>query len=143
MAALLFAAIAVAVSIAALVGSPDEPAVNAQQTDAAKQRVCGAFDVVLKAVSRQTNADLGTDPVAREAVAANARLATIGGGEYLLSRMDPATPSDLADAVRTFANGIQDIGMNQLVGIPNADPEVAALLSGVQASSDHITLMCR
>lgn len=82
------------------------------------------------------------EALASAAVAANARLATLGGGEYLLSRLDPATPADLADAVRTFANDIQDIGMNQLVGIPNADPRVTALLGTAQGASERTTQMC-
>ena len=114
---------------------------NTQQSDDAKAGVCGAFDMVRKAVSMQTNADLGPDPVAREAVAANARLATLGGGEYLLSRLDPATPPELADAVRSFANNLQDIGMNQLVGVPNTDPTIASRLreADIQpANSRHV-----
>jgi hypothetical protein len=141
-AALVIALIAMGVAAWALMQSPTQPAVDAQQSDAAKGRVCAAFDIVRQAVSMQTNADMGTDPVARQAVAANARLATLGGGEYLLSRVDPATPADLADAVRTFANDIQDIGMNQLVGIPNADPRVTALLGTAQSASERITQMC-
>lgn len=141
-AALVIAMIAVGLAAWALVQSPAEPAVDAQQSEAAKARVCDAFDIVLKAVSMQTNADLGADPVARQAVAANARLATLGGGEYLLSRLGPATPNDLADAVRTFANDIQDVGMNQLVGISNADPQVAALLGTAQDASERIARMC-
>ena len=83
-AALLIAEIAIGVAIWALVRTPGEAAVSAQQSDDAKARVCVAFDMVRKAVSVRTNADLGPDPVAKEAVAANARLATLGGGEYLL-----------------------------------------------------------
>ena len=48
------------------------------ESDDAKTRVCAAFDTVRKAVSVQTNAELGPDRVAKEAVAANARLATRG-----------------------------------------------------------------
>ncbi len=142
-AALLIAAIAIGVAIWALVRTPGEAAVNAQQSDDAKASVCVAFDMVRKAVSVQTNADLGPDPVAKEAVAANARLATLGGGEYLLSRVDPATPPELADAVRSFANNLGDIGMNQLVGVPNTDPTVAARLSEAQAASQQIADICK
>jgi hypothetical protein len=149
-AALVIALIALGVATWMLVQSPaepsvtmTEPAVNAQQSDVAKGRVCGAFDIVRKAVSKQTNTDLGRDPIAMEAVAANARLATLGGGDYLLSRLDPAAPPELADAVRALANNFQDIGMNQLVGVPNTAPAVAALLGQAQAASDHIALLCR
>jgi hypothetical protein len=142
-AALAIAVIAVGLAIWALVRTPGEPAVNAQQPDDAKAHVCVAFDTVHKAVSVQTNADLGPDPVAKEAVAANARLATLGGGEYLLSRLDPATPAELADVVRSFANNLQDIGMKQLVGVPNTDPTLAAQLSEAQAASQQIADMCK
>ena len=65
-------------------------------TAESKQKVCAAFDTVSKAVQLQTHADLGPDPVAQTAVASNARLSLIGGGEYLLSRLDDQTPADLA-----------------------------------------------
>jgi hypothetical protein len=150
-AALVIAVIAIGVAIWALVRSPGEPAVNAQPSpaanalpsDDAKAGVCVAFDTVRRAVSVQTNADLGPDRVAKEAVAANARLATLGGGEYLLSRLDPGTPAELADAVRSFANNLQEIGMNQLAGVPNTDPALAALLSDTQAASPQIAEMCK
>jgi len=151
-AALVVAVIAIAVGVWALVRSPAEPAVNSQQSqqpgsaqtsDDAKGRVCAAFDIVRKAVSIQTNVDLGPDPVAREAVAANARLATLGGGDYLLSRLDPATPPELADAVRKFANNLQDIGMSQLVGVLNTDPALGAKLSEAQGASEQIAGMCK
>ena len=149
-AALVIAVIAIGVGIWAIARSPGEPprppgepAVNAQQSDDAKAGVCAAFDMVRKAVSTQTNIDIGPDPVAREAVAANARLATLGGGEYLLSRLNPATPRELADAVRSFANNLQDIGIKQLGGVPNTDPTVAALLNEGQVTSTQIADMCK
>ena len=135
--------IAIGIAIWALLRTPGEAAVNSQQSDDAKARVCVAFDMVRKAVSLRTNVDLGPDPVAKEAVAANARLATLGGGEYLLSRLDPATPPELADPVRSFANNLQDIGMNQLVGMANTDPAVAARLSEAQAASQQIADVCK
>lgn len=67
-AALVIAVIAIGVAIWALVRSPDEPApspgdpaVNAQQSDDAKGRVCAAFDIVRRAVSMQTNIDMGPE----------------------------------------------------------------------------------
>lgn len=147
--ALVIAVCAIGIALWALLRPPAEPtatsgtpAVSTEQADDAKKRICVAIDTVRKAVSVQTNLDLGPDPVAREAVAANARLATLGGGEHLLSRIDPATPADLADAVRAFANTLQDIGMGQLAGVPNADPALAARLHEIQAASTRITEMC-
>ncbi|MDX1889961.1 hypothetical protein [Mycolicibacterium sp. 050158] len=128
--------------LAARTTQPNAPVADALQSDAAKVRVCSAFDIVLRAVALQTNNDLGSDPVARAAVAANARLATLGGGDYLLSRLDPGTPAELASAVRGFADVVQDIGMNQLVGVANDDPRQATLLSRAQESSTRISKMC-
>ena len=96
--ALLIAVVAVALAIWALMSASSKAPAAALAGDA-KMRVCAAFDTVSKAVTLQTNADLGPDPVALEAVAGNARLALVGG-EYLLSRLDSSTPPELADAVR-------------------------------------------
>ena len=150
--ALAIAVIAVGLAVWALLRAPDEsssvagptPAGNGQQAGkAGKAGICAAVDTVRNAVTRQTNADFGPDPVAREAVAANARLATIGGGSYLLARLDPTIPADLADAVRTFADDLQDIGMKQLVGTPNTDPALSEQLKAAQATSAHITDLCK
>ena len=120
--ALLVAVVAVALAIWALMSessnapaSATAPAAGTEAGDL-KTRVCTAFDTVSKAVPLQTNNNLGPDPVAQAAVAANARLALFGGGQYLLNSLDAATPSELADPVRSFANALQDIGMNALAG---------------------------
>lgn len=142
-AALAIAVIAIGLATWALMRTPGEAAETPQQPDDPKAHVCIAFDTVRKAVSVQTNVDLGPDPVAKDAVAANARLATLGGGEYLLSRLYPATPTELADLVRSFANNLQDIGMNQLAGVPNTDPTLAPRLSEAQAASQEIADLCK
>jgi hypothetical protein len=147
--ALVLAVIAVGLAGWSLVRSNSEPAAGApptftsQQTADAKTRACGTFDTVRKSVTMQTNSDLGPDPVAKEAVAANARLAVLGGGQYLLSSLDPATPPQIADAVRSFANNLQDIGMNQLLSVPNTDPALAGLLNDAQTASQQITDLCK
>jgi hypothetical protein len=147
--ALLLAVIAVGLAGWSLVRGNSEPAAAApptftsQQTSDAKTRTCGAFDTVRKAVTIQTNSDLGPDPVAKEAVAANARLAILGGGQYLLARLDPATPPQIADPVRLFANNLLDIGMNQLLNVPNTDPALAGRLNDAQTSSQQIIDLCK
>jgi hypothetical protein len=76
-------------------------------------------------------------------VAANARLATLGGGQYLLTRLDPAVPADLAGAVRSFANTLQDIGIGQLAGSPADDAAQVARLDSAQATAGQIAELCR
>src|SRR5882724_2491318 len=76
--ALLVAVVAVGLAVWALTKSPSTASETKLPGDP-KLRVCTAFDTVTKAVSLQTHADLGTDPIAQAAVAANARLALVGG----------------------------------------------------------------
>jgi hypothetical protein len=51
-------------------------------------------------------------------VLANARLALIGGGAYLRDRLaaEPAAPADLAKAVDSLANTIEQLGVNYMAG---------------------------
>lgn len=143
-AALVIAVAALAVAVWALVSSPSSETSSApadQPTDP-KARVCAAFDLVRNAVSLQTNANLGDDPVAVQAVAANARLATLGGGQFLLSRLDGDVPSDLAGEVRTFATNLEYIGMSQLAGAPGNDPTQTTRMNDAQAASTRITELC-
>ena len=91
----------------------------------------------------QTHNDLGPDPVAQAAVAGNARLALVGGGQYLLNNLTSDTPSDLADPVRSFGTKLQTIGMNALAGITNTDPAQAALLADADASRQQIVELCK
>jgi hypothetical protein len=114
-----------------------------QQAADAKARVCAAFDTVCKAVSLQTHADGGTDPVAVTAVAANARLAMAAGGAYLLSRIDPATPPALAAAVRSFAELLEDVAMNSLAGVANENPAQAARLRRVEVARAQVAELCQ
>ena len=69
----LFASLFVAGSTSAdEASSADETSSGGEDSpEEAGARICGAFDTVRNAVSLQTNADLGADPVAVQAVAAN------------------------------------------------------------------------
>jgi hypothetical protein len=76
------------------------------------------------------------------AVAANIRIAESNGGQYLLSRLDPATPKDLADAIRGFANDLLDIGAAQTAGALTTDPDQAANLRSAEQANTQIAKMC-
>ncbi len=152
--ALVVAVGALAVAIWALLSTPpageatsasgDEASSGGEDSsEEAGARVCGAFDTVRNAVSLQTNADLGADPVAVQAVAANARLATLGGGQYLLTQLSDATPSDLSESVRSFANTLQNIGIGQLAGSPANDPAQVQRLDAAQDDAARISELCQ
>ncbi|MGD9621837.1 MAG: hypothetical protein AB7G47_18380 [Mycolicibacterium sp.] len=142
-AALVVAVVSVALAVWALVRSPssDDSKLTA---DEAKAQVCQAFDMVRKAVSLQTNANLGPDRIAIEAVAANARLATLGGGQFLLARLDEGpVPADLDDAVRSFANQLEYIGMGQLAGAAGDDPGQTTRMTEAQVSAERALELCK
>lgn len=144
--ALVVAVAALGVAIWALLSTPsssDTSTATADQSTDPKTRVCSAFELVRGAVSLQTNANLGPDPVATQAVAANARLATLGGGQFLLSRLDNEVPTELADAVRSFANNLEYIGMGQLAGAPGNDPAQTNRMNDAQATSTKISELCK
>ncbi|MCH9733850.1 MAG: hypothetical protein K0U78_04770 [Actinomycetia bacterium] len=142
--ALVIAVVAVALAVWGLVRPPASSDASGASPDEAKTQICAAFDMVRQAVSLQTNANLGPERVAVEAVAANARLATLGGGQYLLARLDGSPVSDdLDEAVRSFANQLEDIGMRQLAGTSADDPGQRNHMSDAQASAERIVELCK
>jgi hypothetical protein len=56
-----------------------------------------------------------------QTVAANARLALLGGGGYLRDSLNSQTapPADLANAVNSLANTIEQLGVNYLANAGN------------------------
>jgi hypothetical protein len=118
---------------------------DAQRADA-KQKICATMDLVRKGVSLNTNLQPpgGPDDVTGTlAVAANARISLYDGGQYLLARLDPATPPELADAVKKFANLLMDIGAAATSGAQNSEPEQAARLHEADATNGTITELCK
>ncbi len=110
------------------------------QSGEEKTSACEAYRTVSSAVSLQTHAAPGTEV---QGVAANARLAMSGGATYLLAHLSPATPADLADAIRSFATGLQDISMNALAGVPNSEPKQAERLANAEAANSRIAELCK
>ena len=109
----------------------------------AKARACAAYATVSNAVSLQTHGDLGPDPVAKQAVAANARLAMSTGSSYLLAQLDPNTPGPVAEAVRSFAGHLQGVAIFSLNGVSNDDPAQAARLNAAQEDSSKLADLCK
>ena len=108
-----------------------------------KTRVCSAYDTVSNAVNRQFHLNLGNNPIAKAAASANVQLALIGGSQYLLSQLDSATPSGLADAVRSYAQPMQEIGINGLAGAANGDPAQADRMTKAESAKQQIVEMCK
>jgi hypothetical protein len=127
-------------------GTPDSPNYSGAQRADAKTKVCAAADVVRKGVSLNTNLQPPGGPedvTGTLAVAANARVSLYDGGQYLLARIDPATPPELADAAKKFANLLMDIGASATAGSQNSEPEQAARLKEADASNAAIMQLCK
>jgi hypothetical protein len=147
--AVVLALIAVGLSAWAAFRPAKEPAAPtytaAQQSDATAA-ICAAADLVRKGVSLNTNLPVPggeSDVTGSLAVAANARVSLSDGGQYLLARLDPATPSNLADSVREFANKLMDIGAGAIAGAQNTEPAQAARLKEADAANVKIAEACK
>lgn len=93
----------------------------AQQDGDAKANLCSAYKGTHRSVVVNTHMQ-SRDPnneVAELSVATNARLALVGGGAYLKDRLaaNTAAPADLANGINSFANTIEQLGMNYLIGV--------------------------
>jgi hypothetical protein len=122
----VYAALAIAVIAAALAAlayfHPAHKDAIAQQGGDAKANVCSAYKAAHKSVVINTHLQ-SPNPDVQLAIAANARLALIGGGSYLQERLatNTAAPTDLANAAYSFANTLQQLGINYLT---DADADV-------------------
>jgi hypothetical protein len=148
--ALVAALVAVGLSIWALVKEPSASESGQVYTGSStadpKGSICEAFGVVRNGVQINTNLQPPGGPediTGSMAVAANARLALYDGGQYLLARLQPDTPQDLADAVRRFANNLMDIGARSTSGIPNTEPAQSARLKEADEANAKVTELCK
>jgi hypothetical protein len=125
---------------------PAEATHTTAEESAAKLAICRAADVVRKGVSLNTNLQSPggeADVTGALAVAANARLSLSDGGQYLIARLDPAVPKELADAVKGFANTLLDIGAAATAGSPNTEPDQAARLRTADSENAKVAELCK
>jgi hypothetical protein len=145
LAALAIAVIAAALAVVAWFRPAHENAstFTDQQTADAKTNVCSAYATVHQAVVTNThlvNPDPNS-PIGQLAVAANARLALLGGGAYLRDRLtaEPAAPADLTKAVKSMANTIEQLGVGYLAGLNSA---LGPLRNELDSEISQINGMC-
>jgi hypothetical protein len=147
-AALVVALVAAGLAVWALMKEPSQEGqvFTGTASDDPKGSICESFNVIRNGVQINTNLQPAGGPediTGSMAVAANARLALYDGGQYLLARLQPGTPTELADAVRKFANNLMDIGARSTSGIPNSDPGQAARLKQADEANAKITELCK
>ena len=106
-------------------------------------QICSAFFLVSNGVALQTRLNVGTDPSAQQAIAANARLAMSSGADYLRTKLASNTPAELAEPIATFADQLQTIAQYYLAGENNDSPAQAARLKDADVSSKTIAGLCK
>jgi hypothetical protein len=147
-AALVVALVAAGLAVWALLSKPstEGQVFTGTAGDDPKGSICESFNVIRNGVQINTNLQPPGGPedvTGSMAVAANARLALYDGGQYLLARLQPDTPPELADPIRKFANNLMDIGARSTAGIPNSDPGQAARLKEADEANTTITDLCK
>jgi hypothetical protein len=112
-----------------------------QQGGDAKANVCSAYAAAHKAVTINTHLE-SQNPDVQLAIAANARLALVGGGAYLQERLaaNTAAPADLANAARTLADTIQQLGINYLTD--EAPDAQLALRKDLDSQITQVNKLC-
>ncbi len=117
----------------AAVAAPENP----------KAQACEAFYLVSTGVALQTKTDLGPEPAALQAVAANARLAMASGAVYLRDKLPANTPAEVADPMRKFADQLQTLAQYYLAGDKNDSPGQAARLADVEKTTQELIKLCK
>lgn len=144
--ALLLSLLAAAAAGWALVKpAPETPGIFAGNPSAAdpKADACRIAQLVTEGVALQSRSNLGPEPVALETVAANTRLAMVGGAAYLRENTPSNTPAELAEPIAALASQLQDIGQHFFVGQTSAVPEQAARLTAATETTKKVAGLCK
>ena len=124
---------------------PSKPTYTDQQVSAAKAAVCTASGKVGHALDLADAEPMGDDRTQQLAVAALSRVTFEAGSRYLLTTLanEPATPSDLATAVRNEANSLQELLVGFLNGIRNSDPSQQPAMDAANEARAKVQQLCK
>lgn len=125
-------------------GLPSKPAAYTdQQTAGARATLCTAFGNVDHALDLADSRSTG--PTAQLSVATSTRQVLDAGSRYLLAKLaeEPATPPDLAAAIRNQAGAYQDVVIGHLDGLTYSDPGLKAAGSASNQATDTIRQLCK
>jgi hypothetical protein len=121
---------------------PPKPAYTDQQVADAKAKVCTAFGKldraggVLIALAKSSDDLVG---------AINTRQVFDVFSRYLLKTLaeEPATPADLATAVREQASSLEEVVIDYEDGYVKTDPEMRSAVDANSKSADTIRQLCK
>jgi len=122
------------------------PTYTDQQVATAKATLCTAFGYVDHALDLADARSTGSsDPTAQLAVATSTRQVLDAGSRYLLAKLaeEPATPPELATAIRKQANAYQDVVIGYLDGLNYSDPILKSAGSASNEATDTIRRLCK
>jgi hypothetical protein len=124
---------------------PAAPTYTEQQIENAKTNVCAAFERVQHAVDLANSHVGSTDYATQLAAAALTHETLDAGSRYLLTKLseEPATPPDLATAVRNGANADQEALIGYLNGLPASDPAMQPALNASDEATLTIQRLCK
>jgi hypothetical protein len=124
---------------------PAAPTYSAEQVANAKTSVCAAFEKVQHALDLANSHAGSTDYATQLATAALTHEALDAGSRYLLSTLaeEPATPPDLATAVRNGANADQEALIGYLNGLPASDPAMQPSLNASDEATATVRRLCK
>jgi hypothetical protein len=124
---------------------PAAPTYTNEQVANAKTNVCAAFEQVDRSLGVAQSFSGSSDPTAILAVATSTRQALDFGSRYLLMKLDaePATPSDLATAVRKQSDAYQQLTIGYLDGLQYSDPKLHPAISASGEATDTIRRLCK
>jgi hypothetical protein len=125
---------------------PPKPIYTDQQVASAKSDVCAAFDKIEHAVSVSDNERASSsDRASQLGAAALARQVLDFGSRYLLAKLadEPATPADLASAIRQEANAFQDLFIGYIDGVSISDPALQPAANANDEARTTIQRLCK
>jgi hypothetical protein len=125
--------------------APSTPAYTDQQVADAKTNVCAAFEKVQHAVNLANTHGGSADYSTQLAAAALTHEALDAGSRYLLTKLaeEPATPPDLAAAVRNGANADQEALIGYLNGLSASDPAMQPALNSSDEATATVRRLCK
>jgi hypothetical protein len=127
------------------VSAPPAPIYTDQQIASAKASVCAAFGQVDHSLALAYARIGGNDPTAQLAVATSTQLTLDAGSRYLSATLaeQPASPPDLAAAVRTQTNAYQKALIGFLNGLGVSDPSQQPTVKASDDATETLRRLCK
>jgi hypothetical protein len=124
---------------------PPKPTYSAQQTADAKTKVCAAFGKLGRAVTVVNAVPDGSNANEQAAAATDTRQVFDVFSRYLVAKLgeEPATPPDLATAVREQASSLEEAVIDYQIGLTKSDPEMRPVVDANSASAQTIRGLCK